>query len=183
MTRNSTPPDTASPGPDGQPHEQQPKWRRDFPIDVPQDNYVARRDFVKFLVLTSGAFVAGQLWIGVDSLLRRARGAPEPKRIAALGEVPVGGVVPFHYPTESDPCLLVRPDEETLLAYSQKCTHLDCAVQPKMEEGKFHCPCHNGWFDMDTGQALAGPPSRPLPKIELEVRDDIIYATGVELRT
>ena len=39
--------------PDFRPLELQPAWRQDFPIDWPQDQYVARRDFMKFLVLTS----------------------------------------------------------------------------------------------------------------------------------
>src|SRR5205823_4088402 len=38
--------------PDGKPDDQQPAWRRDFPIDWPQDHYVSRRDFTKFMVLT-----------------------------------------------------------------------------------------------------------------------------------
>lgn len=46
--------------PDGQPEHEQPKWRRDFPIDVEADEYGARRDFTKFMVLTSLAFVCGQ---------------------------------------------------------------------------------------------------------------------------
>ena len=33
-----------------------------------------------------------------------------------------------------------------------------------------------------TGRPLAGPPQRPLPRILLEVRDGIVYATGVEER-
>ena len=45
--------------PDGRPLEAQPAWRQDFPIDWPQDAYVERRDFVKFLVLTSLAFTVG----------------------------------------------------------------------------------------------------------------------------
>ena len=45
----------------------QPKWRGDFPIDSAQDAYVARRDFTKFLGLTSLAFVIGQFWIGVQN--------------------------------------------------------------------------------------------------------------------
>jgi nitrite reductase/ring-hydroxylating ferredoxin subunit len=174
---------TPSPGPDGLPHELQPKWRRDFPIDVPQDNYVARRDFVKFMLLTSGAFVVGQLWIGLDSLRRRATGRPAAMEIARVAAVPVGGVVEFHYPTDNDPCLLVRPAEDTILAYSQVCTHLSCAVQPEMKLGKFHCPCHNGWFDMASGRPTAGPPRRPLPKIVLEIKKGVIYATGVEVST
>ena len=35
---------------------EQPAWRRDFPIDVPQEQYVARRDFTRFMMLTSAAF-------------------------------------------------------------------------------------------------------------------------------
>lgn len=176
-------PNYTSVPPDGKSAEDQPQWRQDFPIDVPQDNYVARRDFVKFMVLTSGAFTTGHLWIGLHNLLRKRRGQPEMKPIVAMTELPVGGVVNFHYPTESDACLLVRPDEQTLLAYSQSCTHLACAVQPQMDTGKFHCPCHNGWFDMATGRPLAGPPKRPLPRIILEVRNGMIYATGVEAST
>ena len=32
------------------------------------------------------------------------------------------------------------------------------------------CPCHEGYFDLDTGRQIAGPPRRPLPRIMLEVR-------------
>ena len=46
--------------PDKVPLPLQPHWRQDFPTDIPEDDHVARREFVKFLVLTSGAFVAGQ---------------------------------------------------------------------------------------------------------------------------
>lgn len=183
MTQNPGKMESPSPGPDGQPHEEQPKWRRDFPLDVLQDNYVARRDFVKFMVLTSGAFVVGQAWIGLHSFWRRAKGLPARQQIASLAALPVGGVLEFYYPTSKNPCLLVRPDQDTLLAYSQVCTHLACAVQPRMEQGKFECPCHNGWFDMATGRVLAGPPTRPLPRITLVIENGTIYATGVELST
>ena len=44
--------------PDGSPADRQPAWREDFPIDWPQDQYVERRDFMKFLVLTSAALTA-----------------------------------------------------------------------------------------------------------------------------
>ena len=36
--------------PDFAPADAQPAWRQDFPIDWPQDLYVERRDFMKFLV-------------------------------------------------------------------------------------------------------------------------------------
>ena len=167
--------------PDGRPESEQPAWRHDFPIDWPEDNYVARRDYTKFLVLTSFAFVVGQAWIGLQGLLRRGR--PPRRRVARLGEIPGGGVLAFHYPARHDPCLLLRPDERTLVAYGQKCTHLSCAVVPRPERGALHCPCHVGSFDIVSGRPVAGPPRRPLPRVTLEVRGGVVYATGVEERT
>jgi nitrite reductase/ring-hydroxylating ferredoxin subunit len=169
--------------PDGRPESVQPAWRREFPIDVPQDNYLARRDFTKFTVLTSFAFVVGQLWIVVLDWWRRRRGDPARQPIARLEEVPVGSARAFVYPDANDPCLLLRPDETTLVAYNQKCTHLSCAVIPQMEKGCLNCPCHHGLFDLATGRVIAGPPRRPLTRISLEVLDGVIYATGLELRT
>ncbi|MBX6311733.1 MAG: Rieske (2Fe-2S) protein [Isosphaeraceae bacterium] len=134
-------------------------------------------------MLTSLAFVVGQFWIGVQSLFRRGRGRPPIRRVAQLDQIPVGGAFPFRYPSRHDPCLLLRPDERTLVAYGQKCTHLSCAVVPRIERGELHCPCHVGSFDLATGRPLAGPPRRPLPRIALEVRHGVIYATGVEERT
>lgn len=169
--------------PDGRPPEEQPTWRQDFPIDWPQDHHVARRDFTKFLMLTSFAFVVGQLWIAIQNVIRRRRGKPEVMKIASLASLPVGGTLVFKYPDAHDDCILIRTGEETLRAFSQKCTHLACAVIPRPEENKIHCPCHVGYFDLNTGRPIAGPPRRPLPRITLKVVGDQIYATGVEVST
>lgn len=171
-----------SPGPDGRPYDQQPRWRQDFPIDTAQDNYVARRDFTKFMILTSGAFVVGQLWIALHNQFRKRRGKPSEKAIAAVRDVAVGSSLGFRYP-DSQLCLLIRPDQDTFLAYGNKCTHLHCPVRPVLPESKLQCPCHNGYFDLHTGRPLAGPPRLPLPRISLEIRGGVLYATGVELRT
>ena len=74
------------------------------------------------------------------------------------------------------------PDGE-LVAFSQACTHLSCAVVPKVKEGVFLCPCHEGYFDLRTGKNLAGPPPRPLPRIVLELDGDAVFAVGVDERT
>src|SRR5512133_1257885 len=79
--------------PDHRPMEEQPRWRQDFAIDWPEDNFVARRDFAKFLVLISGAFVVGQGWIAAKSLVRSRRPAPGRKKIAQLSEVPPGSAL------------------------------------------------------------------------------------------
>ncbi len=169
--------------PDGRPEAAQPRWRKDFPIDWPQDHYVARRDFTKFLVLTSLAFVVGQFWIVLQNMFRKRRGEPLIRPIATLDQVPIGGDLTFSYPEAHNKCVLVRLGENTLLAYSQQCTHLSCAVVPKVMQRQFHCPCHEGYFDLSTGRPIAGPPRRPLSRVRLAVRRGVIYATGIESRT
>ena len=81
--------------PDFAPAEAQPAWRQDFPIDWPQDLYVERRDFLKFMVLTSAAFTVGQLWIGAQNWYRRHSGQPPVQRIVSVDEIAVGGTVGF----------------------------------------------------------------------------------------
>ena len=163
--------------PDGRVDAPQPRWRRDFPIDWPQDEYISRRDFTRFMVLTSLAFTVGQFWILLQNTWRRAQGAAPITAIGTVDEIPVGGHLVFAYPSEHDPCLLVRLDETNFVAYDRLCTHLLCPVIPQPENGQFHCPCHEGYFDIATGRPLAGPPQRPLARISLEVRDGTIYAT------
>ncbi len=180
---NKPDPEQRTMAPDGQPEPAQPDWRREFPIDTVQDNEVARRDFTTFMVLTSLAFVVGQFWIVVQNRFRGQKGPPAELEIGRVDEIPIGGAKLFHYPGEHDPCLLLRTDTQTFLAYDQKCTHLSCAVVPSVEEGCLLCPCHLGSFDLHSGRAIAGPPRRPLTRITLEIRAGVIYATGIELRT
>lgn len=169
--------------PDRRPPAEQPKWRRDFPVDWAEDEYVSRRDLVKFIVLTSGAFAVGQLWIVLKALGAGRPAGPPAMAVARVDELPVGGAKTFTYPAGSTPRLLVRTGERAFVAYDQQCTHLLCPVVPAVESGRLHCPCHNGWFDLHTGQPLAGPPRRPLPRVTLEVRGDVVVATGVEEAT
>ena len=169
--------------PDFKPLDLQPAWRQDFPIDWPQDLYVERRDFMKFMVLTSAAFVIGQLWIGAQNWYRRRSGQPPMQRLASMDDIPVGAAIGFTYPNEQEPCLLVRLTTSEFVAFSQKCTHLSCAVVPRPDEGSFYCPCHEGRFDLRSGAPIAGPPRRPLTRVVLEMRGRDIYAVGVEERT
>ena len=175
-------PEQISTPPDGKPAEEQPKWRQDFPIDWPQDEYVSRRDLVKFMLLTSAAFVSGQLWIVLQNYFAGADKPFSAQAIATVDELPVGGAKVFEYPEGSTPRLLVRLGQEKFAAYDQQCTHLLCPVLPELKEGKLHCPCHEGWFDAETGRPLAGPPRRPLPRVTLDIREGNIYATGVEVK-
>lgn len=157
-------------------------WRQDFPIDWQQDHYVSRRDFVKFLVLISAGFTAGQLCIGLDQMWRgsRARALPR-QRLCARSELAVGQSLAFRYPEEHEPCLLIRLSEDQWVAYHQKCTHLACAVVPQFEKRRLYCPCHEGAFDLLDGRPIQGPPRRPLPAVVLEVSESEIFAVGIHL--
>jgi Rieske Fe-S protein len=172
-----------TPSPDGRALSEQPGWRQEFPIDVAEDDYVARRDFTKFLGLTSLGFAVGQFWILVQSWLRERQAPPAAAPIATLAELAVNHVKAFHYPGPDNACLLLRLEDGSLVAYDQACTHLSCAVIPEPSAGCLHCPCHKGNFECRTGRPISGPPRRPLTRIKLEVRGDTVWATGVELRT
>lgn len=180
MSETKGPLPTETVAPDGAPESEQPRWRRDFPIDWNKDDYVSRRDLTKYIVLTSAALAAGQLVVVSKRLLESGEESLSPLAIASVNELPVGEAKIFQYPKGSPPRLLVRVNAKTFVAYDQACTHLQCPVVPKVKENKLHCPCHNGWFDLETGVPIAGPPRRRLPQILLEVRDETIYAVGIK---
>jgi len=159
----------------------EPLWREEFPIDSASERYVTRRQFAKFLVLGSAAMVAGQIWILAKGA-RPARLSFPAAVIARVGEIPVGGVKLFAFPTADAPCILVRLSEDEYVAYDQKCTHLSCAVYYEQGSREIRCPCHEGRFSAKDGRVLAGPPPRPLPRIVLERRGDEIVATGIDLQ-
>jgi Rieske Fe-S protein len=183
MSEDGSADERLSVGPDGRPWSAQPKWRRDFPIDWPRDEYVARRDFTKFLVLVSLAFAAGQTSILLRHLWRRWSAAAPVQAVARLDEIPVGGSRLFRYPDADSHAIVVRLTTDRLVAYDQACTHLLCPVIAQPDRGRLHCPCHNGNFDIETGRPTSGPPERPLARIRLDVRDGVVYATGREART
>ena len=68
--------------------------------------------------------------------------------------------------------------DERFVAFSQKCTHLGCVVYYEPDEHRWHCPCHEGNFAAETGDVLSGPPVRPLGRIDVEVRDGMVWALG-----
>ncbi len=157
-----------------------PLWKDEFSVHTADERYVTRRQFSKFLVLTSLAMVVGQVWIVVKSWFTGKPAAVPPVAVARKDEIAVGEVKLFTYPTPQDHCILVRTAPETYVAYSQKCTHLSCAVYYVRESNQLACPCHNGFFAVEDGRVLAGPPTRPLPRIELQARGDELVAIGVK---
>jgi Rieske Fe-S protein len=160
----------------------EPLWREEVSFRELDERYVNRRQFGKFLVLTSLAMFAGNLWILIRARLGLGQVPAYPRQpVARVGEVPVGGVRQFSYPGPADPCLLVRLDADTFVAYHQKCTHLSCAVVYSRERERLECPCHQGFFSVRTGAVLQGPPPRPLARIRLAQEGDVLLAVGVDV--
>ena len=157
-----------------------PVWKDDFPISWVDDHYVTRREFTKSLVLVScAAFCANGALVAMGAYEKSRNGVkPEPRRIGLAGDVPVGGSKVFEFPGPGEPCLLVRLEADRFVAFGQKCTHLGCPVVYRKETRKLHCPCHEGYFNAEDGKVLAGPPPRPLPRVELERRGDELWAMG-----
>ncbi len=158
--------------------EATPIWKRDFPYQAADEDEVTRREFARYLVLGAGAIAAGNVGLAAWTQLRTINtGSPRP--IVALDAVSVGATYLFDYPTGSDPAILLRLGDLDVVAFSQKCTHLGCVVFYESAEERWHCPCHEGNFETRTGDVISGPPTRPLGRIEVEVRDDgMIWALG-----
>ena len=155
-------------------------WRDEFSIEAAHERYVARRQFGKFLVLTSFGMLVGNLWILARSYFRKAD-VFDTALIGRASEIPPGGVRLFAYPGLQDPCILFHTRSGRYVAYSQKCTHLSCAVIPAADGKRIECPCHHGFFSIEDGRVLQGPPPRPLPRIVLDQRGDELWAVGVNL--
>lgn len=160
----------------GEPGPNKPLWTEEFSVHAADDKYVLRRQFAKFLTLTSFGMLAGNVWIWAKSLMRQETPAPPERAIASASEIPVGGVKLFNYPGPNDNCILIRPAEDRFVAFSQKCTHLSCAVYYSSEHNRLECPCHEGYFSIEDGRVLQGPPPRPLPRVDLERRGDQLVA-------
>jgi nitrite reductase/ring-hydroxylating ferredoxin subunit len=157
-----------------------PRYRSDFPIDWEGDHYVSRREMVKFLTLGS-LLLAVANWIAVFArgLIRKDSSAV--LRLGPASDLAQHGSMLFRYPTAQDPCIAVCTPRGNLVAYSQVCTHLSCAVVYDQGKDQLVCPCHRGVFSVDQGAPIAGPPTRPLAKVKIEQRGDHIFATGLEV--
>lgn len=158
-----------------------PHWKKAFPLDLAEEAHFGRREFVRFLAMVSAGFTAG---IGYLAMRKRPlEGAPdqtqkhaEPFRICDAGEMAAGNSRLFTYRNDQDRCILVRTPKGELRAYRQTCTHLGCSV--RWDGQRLECPCHHGFFEVEQGFPVQGPPTRPLSALKVEERAGGIWITG-----
>jgi hypothetical protein len=98
--------------------------REEEPFDTECTEQLSRRGFNKFL--TMGSLAAA---VGAAGTLTDGCSKTYPTIVVAhASDIPVGGWKIFSYPADVNPCILLRPDENTYLAYSRICTHTSCPV-------------------------------------------------------
>jgi ubiquinol-cytochrome c reductase iron-sulfur subunit len=122
---------------------------------------------------------------------------PEGEPVAAEA-LPVGGVLTVfpegHTEAADSQAILIRVDPAALtpppgrrgwapggnLAYSKICTHAGCPVGLYEDRtGQLFCPCHQSAFDvLDGARPIAGPATRPLPQLPLEIDDEGYLQAG-----
>jgi len=155
-------------------------YQAEFPYERDDEAQVTRREFCNFLFLTSSALFLGSAGFA-GKLAYNASFEPDftPLKIAGADSLAPGTALNFHYPEEKDSAILIRAADGKYYAFDQKCTHLTCPVYYAKDQDQLECPCHEGGFDVHTGNVLYGPPPRPLDQIQIEVRQgDEIWAIG-----
>ena len=155
--------------------------QHDFPYERGEEAQVTRREFCNFLALTSTAlFVSAAGLAGKAAIDAGAEPTYAPKRIEGAETLAPGSSLSFRYPNDDDTAILVRLGEGQYYAYGQKCTHLTCPVYFEQTRQRLECPCHEGYFSVETGEVLQGPPPRPLPRVVLEKRGEQLVAVRMQ---
>ncbi len=129
---------------------------------------------------------------GQDAALRVAT-YPR-KAIARLSRLRNHEPLEFHYPFDHPHCtsFLVKLDTlagggigpaRDVVAFNAFCTHQG-GLLTGMYDGTYRvagpCPMHLSTFDLTRhGLVVAGHATESLPQVQLEAKDDVIYATGM----
>ncbi len=88
--------------------------------------------------------------------------------LAAVADVPVGGGLVL----AARDTVLVRPDADTIRAYTATCTHQGCSVT-EVVAGEIRCVCHGSTFALD-GTVTGGPAPAPLAERAVAVVDGAV---------
>ena len=155
-------------------------YQAEFPYERDEEANVTRREFCNFLFLTSSALFAGSAGFAAKLAYNASQIEHfQPLKIEGSAALQPGSALNFRYPGENDTAILIRAMDGNYYAYEQKCTHLTCPVYYSKTEDRLECPCHEGGFDVHSGNVLYGPPPRPLGVIAVETRESgEVWAVG-----
>ena len=136
---------------------------------------VSRRDFLKVLKGTGAVLGIGAIGVPVVSYFyppKLEEMPSEPVLVCPEEELPLGESKTVKFGRY--PAIIVHL-ETGLKAFSAVCTHFACIVKWNPEDKRLDCPCHDGYFNVEDGSVVAGPPPTPLTMLETEIVDGQIY--------
>jgi nitrite reductase/ring-hydroxylating ferredoxin subunit len=148
-----------------------------------KDSYISRRLFLSRLLAGWLAGLAGFLAYPIARFLAPLE-APEPPFVLLPAQdylsIPPNSTRGFPWGNKMG--VFMKASDRSLRAFKGVCSHLDCNVIYKPEERRFFCACHDGWYD-EEGRNIAGPPPRPLERLEVRTQKDklIVHRPGVSL--
>jgi menaquinol-cytochrome c reductase iron-sulfur subunit len=131
---------------------------------------------------TSAAAVAIPALVSALSPVIQRRGGEDWRAAGPLEDFPVREVhqaivtaAEDNWPPAFEPLAVFvwRASETEVIVYSRNCTDLQCPLNYDAGSSCFFCPCHGGIFATD-GERMAGPPSRPMYRYAVRVRDGIL---------
>ncbi len=154
---------------------------------MPVSPHMSRREFVSIVTAAAGTVMGALIGIPAIGYLI----SPALQKVTAEAWIQVGPLANFEVgvPTlfnfnrttingwvqtvNSYGVFIVKHQDGSILALSNKCTHLSCRVNWKTDKSMYICPCHNAEFGID-GQIISGPQPRPLDKYETKIENDIL---------
>jgi Rieske Fe-S protein len=132
-------------------------------ISLTEQTATDKRFFLKCLLflITTLAAVMGAGGLGKFAFFGLGKGKPREVSKGVLDKLQPN--VPLHVP-EAGAWILKRNDQEPLMAFDDRCTHLGCRPKWNPSRGLFECPCHGSEFDL-TGNVKRGPATRPMSRL------------------
>ena len=148
-----------------------PLWRDEFSVHAPR-SATSPPAVRQVPGADQPRHVRGNVWIWLRSLWRRGRAvAPGGRRRAASARCRSAASSCSTIPAPHDPCILVRSrDGRASSPTARSARTCPAPSTTRAERDRLECPCHEGYFSVDDGRVLQGPPPRPLPRIVLEQR-------------
>jgi len=137
----------------------------------PKNKPTSRRGFLKILGMTGITAFSASVLYPVFSFLRPPKQREVEVSMVSAGKVADLKKEDFKIVRFGNEPVIVIPSDDKFLAFSARCTHLDCTVQYVKEKHVIWCACHNGKYDL-TGRNISGPPPRPLSKFKTIIKGD-----------
>ncbi|MBI2859762.1 MAG: ubiquinol-cytochrome c reductase iron-sulfur subunit [Chloroflexi bacterium] len=154
------------------------------PAHNPDTNEISRRRFLRDVILgAAGIVTASLLYPAIRYFLYPALRPEQPRPfvpIASIDAIPEGQPTFLTYEehakegwatvTKSKGAWVLNRGGGNVTVYSPYCTHLGCPYSWNAGESRFFCPCHGGVFDIE-GNVIAGPPPRPLDRLDSQIEN------------